>query len=49
VSPQVSQTLASQVGAKVEKIYTIESSEDNMNYIDRMKANLHEIYSSLSQ
>ena len=49
VSPDVSQTLADAVGAKVEKIYTIESSEGNMSYLDRMKANLQEIYDSLAQ
>lgn len=49
VSPAVSQTLAQQVGAQVEKIYTIESSEDNMSYIERMKANLEEISNSLAQ
>lgn len=43
VSPEVSRTLAEQVGAEVEKIYTIESSEDEKDYIDRMKANLQEI------
>lgn len=49
VSPEISQTLASEVGAKVETIYTIESSEGSMSYIDRMKANLEKIYASLSQ
>lgn len=49
VSPEVSQTLAKEVGAKVEKIYTIESSEDSKTYIERMKANLTEIYDSLSK
>lgn len=49
VSPAVSQTLAKQVGAKVEQIYTIESGEDNKTYIERMKSNLNEIYDSLSQ
>jgi zinc transport system substrate-binding protein len=48
VSPDVSQTLASEVGAKVEQIYTIESNEDNKTYIERMKANLSEIYNSLT-
>lgn len=49
VSPAVSQTLADQVGAKVEQIYTIESSEDGKTYLDRMKANLDEISASLSK
>lgn len=47
VSPAVSKTLAKQVGAKVETIYTFESSEDNMSYIARMKSNLSKIYSSM--
>jgi len=49
VSPAVSNTLASAVGAKVEKIYTIESSEGGKTYIERMKDNLNEIYASLNQ
>jgi zinc transport system substrate-binding protein len=48
VSPAVSNTLAIAVGAKVEKIYTIESSEGGKTYIERMKDNLSEIYASLS-
>lgn len=47
VSPKVSQTLAREVGAKVEKIYTIESKEDGKDYINAMKSNLEMIYSSL--
>lgn len=47
VSPAVSQTLADEVGAKVEAIYTMESSEDNISYIDRMRDNLQKIYESL--
>lgn len=49
VSPEVSQTLAQQVGAKTEQIYTIESAEGSMTYLERMKDNLNEIYDSLSQ
>lgn len=48
-SPEVSKTLADEVGAKVETIYTIESSEDNKTYLERMKSNLSEIYASLQQ
>ncbi len=48
-SPNVSQTLANEVGAKVETIYTIESNEDDMTYIERMKDNLFKIYDSLTQ
>lgn len=46
-SPKVSETLAKEVGAKVEKIYTIESKEDNKDYIQSMKDNLEKIYESL--
>lgn len=48
-SPEVSQTLADEVGAKIETIYTIESSEDNKTYMERMKENLSRIYDSLSK
>lgn len=46
-SPKVSETIAKGAGAKVEKIYTIESKEDNKDYIDSMRDNLEKIYSSL--
>lgn len=46
-SPKVSETLAKEVGAKVEKIYTIESKEDGKDYIESMKDNLDMIYNSL--
>nr|WP_253678418.1 metal ABC transporter substrate-binding protein [Treponema sp. OMZ 788] len=46
-SPLVSKTLAAELGAKVEKIYTIESPEDNMSYLERMKTNLMRIYENL--
>jgi zinc transport system substrate-binding protein len=49
VSPAISQTLADEAGAKVEKVYTIESVENGKDYIERMKDNLSEIYSSLSK
>lgn len=47
-SPEVSQTLADEVGAKVEAIYTIESAEDNLTYLERMEYNLSTIYASMS-
>lgn len=47
VSPKVSNTLASEVGAKVEQIHTIESREKDKDYIECMKENLDMIYSSL--
>jgi len=46
-SPKVSETLAKEVNAKVEKIYTIESNELNKNYIETMRENLDLIYNSL--
>ncbi len=46
-SPDVSKTLAKEVGAQVETIYTIESGEDNKNYIERVENNLSKIYGSL--
>lgn len=47
VSPEVSMTLAGESGAKTETIYTMESAEDGLSYIDRMKANLQRIYDAL--
>ncbi len=46
-SPRVSETLANEVGAKVEKIYTIESRENGRTYMERMEENLSKIYLSL--
>ena len=46
-SPEVSKTLADEVGAKVETIYTIESGEDNKTYLERVESNLKKIYESL--
>lgn len=46
-SPKVSETLAKEVNAKVEKIYTAESEEDGKGYIDSMKENLDKVYESL--
>ncbi|WP_186431284.1 metal ABC transporter substrate-binding protein [Clostridium sp. BSD9I1] len=47
VSPKVSETLAKEVGADIKTIYTVESSEDNKNYIQSMESNLKEVYESL--
>ncbi|MBF4692446.1 metal ABC transporter solute-binding protein, Zn/Mn family [Fusibacter ferrireducens] len=47
VSPKVSETLANEVGAKVEVIYTIASHEDGKDYITRMTENLEKIYEAL--
>ena len=46
-SPEASQTLANEVGAKVESIYTMESSEDGKSYLERMSDNLAKIYGSM--
>lgn len=46
-SPKVSQTLAKEVNAKVEKIYTAESEEDGKDYIQSMQENLDKVYESL--
>lgn len=48
-SPKVSETLANEVGAKVETIYSLESKEDDLSYIDAMKINLDKILKSLNQ
>lgn len=47
-SEKVAQTLANEVGASVEKIYSLESMEDNLTYIEAMKSNLDKIYTALS-
>lgn len=49
VSPAVSMTLAKEVGAKVETIYTLESSEDGKSYLERMRSNLEKISESLNK
>lgn len=46
-SPDVSQTLANEVGAEVETIYTVESNEDDLTYLERITDNLAKIYESL--
>lgn len=48
-SPEVSKTLADEVGAKVETIYTIEGGEDDKSYLERMEDNLSKIYDSLAK
>ena len=47
VSPAVSETLAKEAGAKAEAIHTIESAEDGMTYLARMKDNLNKIAAAL--
>ena len=47
-SPEVSKTLAEEVGAQVKAIYTMENAEDELSYLERMESNLKEIYESLA-
>ena len=49
VSPAVSKTLASEVGAKVETIATCEGPEDGKTYLDRLRGNLEKVYAALAQ
>lgn len=46
-SPKVSETLASEVGAQVVPILTLESKEDDKDYVSAMRYNLDEIYQCL--
>lgn len=48
-SPEISQTLANEVGANVETIYTMEGSEDHLSYLERIKYNCDKVYESLSK
>ncbi|EKQ57231.1 MULTISPECIES: zinc ABC transporter substrate-binding protein [unclassified Clostridium] len=47
-SPKVSETLAKEVGADVVPILTLESKEDDKDYIESMRYNLDAIYKCLS-
>lgn len=47
-SPEVSETLADEVGARVETIYTMTGSENGKSYISRMRSDLQKIYASLA-
>lgn len=47
-SPAVSQTLAGEVGARVQTIFTMETGEDGRSYLERMEDNLQRIYESLA-
>lgn len=46
-SEKEAETLAKEVGAKVVKIYSLETKEDNMTYLEGMRYNLETIYNSL--
>ena len=43
----LAQTLSNEVGGKVVKIYTIETKEEDLSYLMRMKENLKRIYENL--
>lgn len=47
-SQKESETLAKEVSAKIEKLYTLEAKEDSKSYLDAMKYNLKVIYDSLN-
>ena len=47
-SPLLAETLASEAGASVDVIYTMESAEDGLSYLARMEHNLKVIYDSVS-
>lgn len=46
-SEKEAETLAKEVGAKVVKVYSLETKEDDMSYLEGMKYNLETIYNSL--
>lgn len=48
-SPEISKTLANEVGAEVETIYTMEGSEDHLSYLERIKYNCDKVYESMSK
>ena len=47
-SQKTSETLAKDTGAKIQKIYTLETKEDNLDYLAAMKESLDRIYQSLN-
>lgn len=48
-SADASETLANAVGASIEKLYSLETQEDNLSYIEAMEHNLETIYTALSK
>lgn len=46
-APEVSETIAREVGAKVESLYSIEVREEEMTYLEMMESNLERIYNAL--
>ncbi|WP_295479804.1 zinc ABC transporter substrate-binding protein [uncultured Sutterella sp.] len=48
-SPAVSRTLAAEAGARVVPIYTMESPEEGLSFLERMQRNLEQIARSLEE
>ncbi len=48
-SPEVSKTLANEVGAEIQTIYTMESPEDDLSYLERIRENCERVYNSLAK
>ena len=48
-STKEAETLAKEAGATVEKIYSIETQEDDLDYLEAMRYNLDKIYETLSK
>ena len=48
-SSEISKTLASEVGADIETIYTMEGPEDDLSYLDRIRSNCEKVYQSLAK
>lgn len=48
VSPQLSNTLAKEVGGETKQIYTLHSSEDGKSFSEILKYNVETIYSAMS-
>jgi zinc transport system substrate-binding protein len=47
-SPEISRTLAEEVGAQIKTIFTMAGSEDGRSFLERMSSNLAVIYESLA-
>lgn len=46
-SPAVSETLARELNARVETLYTMESAQEGLSYLERMGRNLERIFTAL--
>ncbi len=47
-SPAVSETLARELDARVETLYTMESAQEDLSYTERMSRNLERVFAALS-